>query len=57
MPGVEAATGSLGHGLSIGCGIALSENFKNFMTYVLMSDGNVRGFCGRLHYLHPQKTK
>ena len=41
MPGVEAATGSLGHGLSIGCGIALSSKIlkKNFMTYVLMSDG------------------
>ena len=41
LPGVEAATGSLGHGLSIGCGIALSSKIKkkNFMTYVLMSDG------------------
>jgi transketolase len=41
MPGVEAATGSLGHGLSIACGIALSSKItnKNFMTYVLMSDG------------------
>ena len=41
MPGVEAATGSLGHGLSIGCGIALASKIlkKNFMTYVLMSDG------------------
>ena len=41
LAGVEAATGSLGHGLSIGCGIALSSklNSKKFMTYVLMSDG------------------
>ena len=41
LTGVEAATGSLGHGLSIGCGIALSSklNSKKFMTYVLMSDG------------------
>lgn len=41
MPGVEAATGSLGHGLPIACGIALSSKIikKNFMTYVLMSDG------------------
>ena len=41
LSGVEAATGSLGHGLSIGCGIALSSkiNKKKFMTYVLMSDG------------------
>ena len=41
LNGVEAATGSLGHGLSIGCGMALSAKIKkkNFMTYVLMSDG------------------
>ena len=41
LQGVEAATGSLGHGLPIGCGIALSAKIKkkNFMTYVLMSDG------------------
>jgi transketolase len=41
LTGVEAATGSLGHGLSIGCGIALSSKIKNkkFMTYVLLSDG------------------
>ncbi len=41
LAGVEAATGSLGHGLSIGCGIALSSKIskKKFMTYVLMSDG------------------
>ena len=28
MSGVEAATGSLGHGLSIGCGIALSSKIN-----------------------------
>ena len=41
LAGVEAATGSLGHGLSIGCGLALSSKIskKKFMTYVLMSDG------------------
>ncbi len=41
LSGVEAATGSLGHGLSIGCGIALASKLikKKFMTYVLMSDG------------------
>ena len=41
LPGVEAATGSLGHGLSIGCGIALSSKIKQekFKTYVLLSDG------------------
>ncbi len=41
LKGIEAATGSLGHGLSISCGIALSSKIKklNYMTYVLMSDG------------------
>jgi transketolase len=41
VPGVEAATGSLGHGLSIGIGMALSSRLKNIAnkTVVLMSDG------------------
>lgn len=39
--GIEASTGSLGHGLSIGVGIALSArvNKKSFDTYVLVGDG------------------
>jgi len=41
VPGIEVSTGSLGHGLSMGVGIALSakRDNKNFKTYVLMSDG------------------
>lgn len=41
VPGVEASTGSLGHGLSIGVGIAFStkKDNQNFKTFVLMSDG------------------
>ena len=41
LSGVEAATGSLGHGLPIGCGLALSAKIssKNFKTIVLMGDG------------------
>lgn len=41
LKGVEAATGSLGHGLSIGCGMALGSkiNKKNYFTFVLMGDG------------------
>ena len=41
LPGVEAATGSLGHGLPIGCGIALAGQIKkqSYRTFVLMSDG------------------
>ena len=41
LPGVEAATGSLGHGLSIGIGMALSDCIqkRNSKTFVLISDG------------------
>ncbi|MFA5181845.1 MAG: transketolase [Syntrophales bacterium] len=40
-PGVEAATGSLGHGLSLGLGIALAGRIQeqSYNVYVLMSDG------------------
>ncbi|MFH0986202.1 MAG: transketolase [Candidatus Omnitrophota bacterium] len=41
VPGVEAATGSLGHGLPLGVGMALASRIKNIpnKTIVLMSDG------------------
>jgi transketolase len=41
LPGVEAATGSLGHGLPIGCGMALAGRIarQNFRVYALLSDG------------------
>jgi len=41
LEGVEAATGSLGHGLPCGCGIALAGHIKKeqYRTFVLMSDG------------------
>ena len=40
-PGIEATSGSVGHGLPIGLGIALSAriNKKNYRVYVVMSDG------------------
>ncbi len=40
-PGVELATGSLGHGLPVGCGFALSGRIQklNYRTIVVMSDG------------------
>lgn len=40
-PGVEWATGSLGHGLGVGLGMALASALdgRNFRTYVLLSDG------------------
>jgi transketolase len=41
LPGVEAATGSLGHGLPIGVGIALAGriNQQAYRVYALLSDG------------------
>ena len=41
IPGVEVSTGSLGHGLSIGAGMAYAGKLdsKKFNTYVLLSDG------------------
>ena len=41
LPGVEFSTGSLGHGLPLGCGLALAGKMQNkdYRTYVLMGDG------------------
>ena len=41
IPGIEADTGSLGHGLGIGAGIALGAKMdkKDFVTVVLLGDG------------------
>ena len=41
LPGIEVSTGSLGQGLSLGCGIALNARLekKDFKTYVLLGDG------------------
>lgn len=41
VPGVEIATGSLGHGLSVGIGHAIAAKIHNhpYRTMVLMSDG------------------
>lgn len=43
IPGVEASTGSLGQGLSIGVGHALARRLdkKSYYTYVVMSDGEM----------------
>lgn len=43
VPGVEASTGSLGHGLPIGCGMALTakRTKKNWRVFVLLSDGEM----------------
>ena len=41
VPGVEVSTGSLGHGLPMGIGMALAakNDEKEYRTFVLMSDG------------------
>ncbi|MBI2167341.1 MAG: transketolase [Candidatus Omnitrophica bacterium] len=41
LPGLEASTGSLGQGLSIGIGYALARRLdkKSYFTYVILSDG------------------
>lgn len=41
IPGVEATTGSLGHGLSLGVGMAIAGKIdeKEYHTYVIIGDG------------------
>ena len=41
VPGIEVNTGALGHGLSIGVGMALAAkmNHQSYKTYVIMGDG------------------
>ena len=43
LPGIEASTGSLGQGLSVGIGCALAARFdkKDFKTYAIISDGEL----------------
>ena len=43
VPGIECSSGSLGHGLSFGLGIAMAAkiNKKNYDTYVLLGDGEI----------------
>lgn len=41
IPGIEVSTGSLGHGLSIACGMALAakRDGKSYRVFALLSDG------------------
>lgn len=41
IPGVEVSSGSLGHGLGIGSGMALAAKLNNqkYLTYVILGDG------------------
>lgn len=43
IPGIEASTGSLGHGLSVGLGIALASRMKQRQNrvFVIMGDGEI----------------
>src|SRR5690606_16248372 len=43
VPGIDAATGSLGHGLSIACGMALAVKKvkKNATIFVILGDGEL----------------
>jgi transketolase len=43
VPGVEVSTGSLGHGLPIGCGMALAakRDGRSNRTFVILSDGEL----------------
>lgn len=43
-PGIHASTGSLGHGLGLGVGIAYAEKLKgsSAMTHILVSDGELQ---------------
>jgi transketolase len=43
VPGVEVSTGSLGHGLPIGCGMALAgkRDGRDYRVFVMLSDGEL----------------
>src|SRR5918998_718547 len=43
VPGIEFSTGGLGHGLSVGVGMALGARIKgkSFHTYVMIGDGEL----------------
>jgi len=43
VPGIDISTGSLGHGLSVGLGMALGARLtgRDFHTYVLLGDGEL----------------
>ena len=42
VPGIEASTGSLGHGLGLAAGMAIADKHLKNSFYVLMSDGELQ---------------
>ncbi|MGH3875538.1 MAG: transketolase [Actinophytocola sp.] len=44
VPGVELPTGSLGHGLALGCGFALADRYagRDSRSFVLLGDGELQ---------------
>lgn len=59
-PGVDISSGSLGNGLSVGVGMALSAKLhgQDYQTYVLLGDGEIQegmvweaAMCGAHHHL------
>lgn len=58
VPGIEINSGSLGHGLSVGCGMALAAkmNHQTYRTYIVLGDGemaegsNYEGMMAAGHY-------
>ena len=58
VPGIELNSGSLGHGLSVGVGMALAAkmNHQEYRTYVVLGDGemaegsNYEGMMAASHY-------
>lgn len=44
VPGIDMSAGSLGNGLSVGVGMALSARLhhQNYMTYVMLGDGEIQ---------------
>lgn len=59
IPGVEASTGSLGHGLPIAVGLAIAAKLKNrkFRTMVILGDGEINEGSNWEAFLSASKHK
>jgi transketolase len=59
LPGIEFSTGALGHGLSVGIGMAMASRLRNekWRTFVLLGDGELNEgsvWEGAMHASHHQ---